>query len=61
MTVLPARPIAADRRLEAVRAPMMGAPIAPHTYSFLAIMALVGWSIVFSLFAVTRRRIVHYL
>ena len=47
--------------LEAVRAPLMGAPIAPHTYSFLAIMALVGWGLVFSLFAVTRRRIVHYL
>ena len=47
--------------LEAVRAPMMGAPIAPHTYSFLAILALIGWSLVFSLFAVTRRRIVHYL
>jgi len=24
-------------------------------------MALVGWSLVFALFAVTRRRIVHYL
>lgn len=47
--------------LEAVRAPMMGAPIAPHTYSSLAIMAVIGWSIVFSVFAVTRRRIVHYL
>jgi ABC-type polysaccharide/polyol phosphate export permease len=47
--------------LEAVRAPLMGTTIAPHTYSFLAIMAAVGWSIVFSLFAVTRRRIVHYL
>ena len=47
--------------LEAVRAPLMGLPTAPHTYSFLAIMALVGWSLVFSVFAVTRRRIVHYL
>jgi ABC-type polysaccharide/polyol phosphate export permease len=47
--------------LEAVRAPMMGAPIAPHTYSFLALMAVIGWSVVFSLFAITRRRIVHYL
>ena len=47
--------------LEAVRAPMMGTPIAPHTYAFLALMALVGWSLVFALFAVTRRRIVHYL
>jgi len=47
--------------LEAVRAPLLGHAIAPHTYSFLAILALIGWSLVFSLFAVTRRRIVHYL
>lgn len=47
--------------LEAVRAPLLGVPIAPHTYSVLAIMALIGWALVFSLFAVTRRRIVHYL
>jgi ABC-type polysaccharide/polyol phosphate export permease len=47
--------------LEAVRAPLMGLPCAPHTYSFLAVMALVGWACAFSLFAVTRRRIVHYL
>ncbi|HKR88928.1 MAG TPA: ABC transporter permease [Phenylobacterium sp.] len=47
--------------LEAVRAPMMGTPIAPHTYSILALMAVVGWGLAFSLFAVTRRRIVHYL
>ena len=47
--------------LEAVRAPMMGATIAPHTYSFLALMALVGWSLTFCVFAFTRRRIVHYL
>jgi ABC-type polysaccharide/polyol phosphate export permease len=47
--------------LEAVRAPLMGAPTAPHTYSFLALMAVIGWSVVFSLFAITRRRIVHYL
>jgi ABC-type polysaccharide/polyol phosphate export permease len=47
--------------LEAVRAPLLGAPIAPHTYSFLALMAFCGWGLVFSIFAVTRRRIVHYL
>jgi len=47
--------------LEAVRAPMMGAPIEPHTYSTLLIMAVIGWGVAFSLFAVTRRRIVHYL
>jgi ABC-type polysaccharide/polyol phosphate export permease len=47
--------------LEAVRAPLLGKPIEPHTYSFLAVMALVGWGITFSIFSVTRRRIVHYL
>jgi ABC-type polysaccharide/polyol phosphate export permease len=47
--------------LEAVRAPLMGGTVAPHTYLFLASMALVGWLITFSLFANTRRRIVHYL
>jgi ABC-type polysaccharide/polyol phosphate export permease len=47
--------------LEAVRAPLLGAHVAPHTYSFLAGMALVGWGVTFSLFAVIRRRIVHYL
>jgi hypothetical protein len=35
--------------------------VAPHTYLFLAAMAVVGWAAVFALFANTRRRIVHYL
>jgi len=47
--------------LQAVRAPLMGEPLANYTYPVLAIMAVVGWVITFSLFAVTRRRIVHYL
>lgn len=47
--------------LEAVRAPLMGAHPAPHTYGILALMALAGWALTFSLFAATRRRIVHYL
>ena len=47
--------------LEAVRAPLMGGTVAPHTYLFLAGMAAVGWGVTFSLFAYTRRRIVHYL
>ena len=47
--------------LEAVRAPLMGAPSAPHTYAFLVIMGVAGWALVFSIFAMTRRRIVHYL
>jgi ABC-type polysaccharide/polyol phosphate export permease len=47
--------------LEAVRAPLLGVETAPHTYSFLAIMSVLGWGLVFSIFAVTRRRIVHFL
>lgn len=47
--------------LEAVRAPLLGAHVAPHTYSFLALMALGGWGLTFALFTRTRRRIVHYL
>jgi ABC-type polysaccharide/polyol phosphate export permease len=47
--------------LQGVRAPLMGQGVAPHTFAFLAAMAVVGWALVFSVFANTRRRIVHYL
>jgi ABC-type polysaccharide/polyol phosphate export permease len=47
--------------LEAVRAPLMGGTVAPHTYLFLAGMAAAGWLFTFSLFANIRRRLVHYL
>lgn len=47
--------------LEAVRAPLLGANVAPHTYLWLSVMALIGWAVAFSVFARTRRRIVHYL
>jgi len=47
--------------LQAVRAPLLGAKVADHTYLALALMALAGWVITFSIFAQTRRRIVHYL
>lgn len=47
--------------LEAVRAPLLGTTVAPHTYLFLMVMALVGWGVTFSVFSITRRRIVHYL
>lgn len=47
--------------LEAIRAPLLGVAVAPHTYSVLAAMALGGWAATFWLFARTRRRIVHYL
>jgi ABC-type polysaccharide/polyol phosphate export permease len=44
-----------------VRAPLLGVHTAPHTYSFLAVMGLVGWALTFTVFTRTRRRIVHYL
>ena len=47
--------------LEAVREPLMGGAVAPHTYIFLAGLAAAGWAITFSIFATIRRRIVHYL
>lgn len=47
--------------LEVVRAPLLGQHVAPHTYSFLAVMAVAGWGFTFYVFTRTRRRIVHYL
>jgi ABC-type polysaccharide/polyol phosphate export permease len=47
--------------LEAVRAPLLGAPLAANTYPVLIAMALGGWAVTFGLFSITRRRIVHYL
>ncbi|MCR5877550.1 ABC transporter permease [Phenylobacterium sp. J367] len=47
--------------LEAVRAPLLGAPVDALSYTVLSVMALAGWAVTFSIFAVTRRRIVHYL
>jgi ABC-type polysaccharide/polyol phosphate export permease len=47
--------------LEAVRAPLLGQPVASHTYIILVAMAVFGWLLTFALFAKTRRRIVHYL
>lgn len=47
--------------VEAVRAPLMGAGHARHTFLTLALMALVGWALTFAVFTRTRRRIVHYL
>ena len=38
-----------------------GRGVAPHTYLFLAGMAVTGWAVSFCVFAYTRRRIVHYL
>jgi ABC-type polysaccharide/polyol phosphate export permease len=47
--------------LAAVRSPLMGEPVMPHTYLFLAGMVVVGWALTFAIFSNTRRRIVHYL
>lgn len=47
--------------LEGVRAPLLGQPIMPYTYLILALMAVIGWGVTFTIFAQTRRRIVHYL
>lgn len=47
--------------LEAVRAPLLGKPVAAETYAVLAAMSLIGWGLAFLLFVRTRRRIVHYL
>jgi len=47
--------------LQAVRAPLLGQTVEEHTYGVLVIMAVVGWAFTFAVFALTRRRIVHYL
>ncbi len=50
-----------NHMLDAVRAPLLGKPLEPHAWLILAAMAVVGWGLTFTLFARTRRRIVHYL
>lgn len=47
--------------LTAVRAPMLGEPVEPLTYTVLIAAAVIGWCATFSVFANVRRRIVHYL
>lgn len=47
--------------LQAVRAPLLGTPVEPHSYIVLVSMAVGGWLATFLIFARTRRRIVHYL
>jgi ABC-type polysaccharide/polyol phosphate export permease len=47
--------------LQAVRAPLMGQPVLPNTWMVLVLMAVIGWTVTFLVFARTRRRIVHYL
>ena len=47
--------------LHAVRAPLLGDTVSALTYTVLIAMAVIGWAVTFSIFTVTRRRIVHYL
>ncbi|MDB5453078.1 MAG: ATP-transporter permease [Caulobacteraceae bacterium] len=47
--------------LEAVRAPLLGGAVGLNSYLILAAMAVCGWALTFTVFAFTRRRIVHYL
>ena len=47
--------------LEVVRAPLLGNVVDPRTYIFMVALAVLGWAGTFTTFALTRRRIVHYL
>lgn len=47
--------------LQAVRAPLMGQVVDSLTWVVLVVMAVLGWTITFTVFTLTRRRIVHYL
>ena len=47
--------------LTTIRAPLLGEQADGLSYIVLAIAAVLGWALTFSVFAVTRRRIVHYL
>jgi ABC-type polysaccharide/polyol phosphate export permease len=47
--------------LTSVRAPLLGKPVDPQTWIILVVMAVIGWAITFTVFTLTRRRIVHYL
>jgi ABC-type polysaccharide/polyol phosphate export permease len=47
--------------LDAIRAPLLGQTPSALTYQVLTAMAVLGWAGAFSAFAMTRRRLVHYL
>jgi ABC-type polysaccharide/polyol phosphate export permease len=47
--------------LDIVRAPLLGIPVDPRSWGVLSVMAILGWLLAFSLFAITRRRVVHFL
>ena len=47
--------------LEVVRGPLLGLPVPMISVIFLIVLAVLGWACAFLLFALVRRRIVHYL
>ncbi|WP_374573224.1 ABC transporter permease [Phenylobacterium sp.] len=47
--------------LQAVRGPLLGESVDSLTWAVLVLMALIGWAVTFTVFSLTRRRIVHYL
>ncbi|OYU70449.1 MAG: ABC transporter permease [Alphaproteobacteria bacterium PA2] len=47
--------------LEVVRAPLLGETTIPDAWPVVVGMALIGWLVVFPVFALLRRRVVHYL
>jgi ABC-type polysaccharide/polyol phosphate export permease len=50
-----------NHMLQVVRAPLLGKAVDPLSFALLAGLAVAGWAVTFSVFALTRRRIVHYL
>jgi ABC-type polysaccharide/polyol phosphate export permease len=50
-----------NHMLEVIRAPLLGKPTDPLSWGLLLALAVGGWALTFSIFAITRRRIVHYL
>ena len=47
--------------LDVIRSPLLGGHASSLSYVILGIMAVAGWAATFSVFALIRRRIVHYL
>ena len=47
--------------LEVIRAPLVGVATNTDAWAVVVLMALLGWLVMFPLFAAHRRRVVHYL
>jgi ABC-type polysaccharide/polyol phosphate export permease len=47
--------------LEVCRRPLLGEPVAPGSWSYLVLLAAIGWTVAFVVFATERRKLVHYL